>query len=246
MRKIAITNRKGGVGKTTTAVNLAHYLAMQGNRVLLVDTDTQGQCAVMFQVEPAKGLADLFTGSDPSECLEEIRENLFLLSGSTRLAEVKNLITAKELGREVVFKKIMSVFEDRFHYVIIDTAPSWDILSLNIMMYAQEVLIPIKTEFLSLDALKLFRSEITKIQEYNPGIKIVGVLPTQWDKRTAQSRQYLEQLQKAFGSLILEPVRINVSLSEAPAYGKTIFEYAADSHGAEDYKTVFEEVVNHE
>ena len=138
MRKIAISLTKGGVGKTTTAVNLAAGLALAGYEVLLVDTDTQGQVSFMLGLQPKVGLSQLMmTELEPDEAIIEARERLWLLPGGKALAGVKRLIARKEFGGEQTLAGSLAPLDGRYDYVILDTAPSWDTMTINVLFYAQ-------------------------------------------------------------------------------------------------------------
>ena len=168
MRKIAIANRKGGVGKTTTAVNLAHGLAMTGERVMLVDTDTQAHCSRLLGVKPDKGLADLIEGSClPDEAFIEARDGLDLIGGGKRLGGIMRAILKERItGLDRVLVDALQPYEDKYDYVILDTAPGFSEMSINVLVYADELLIPVSMEVLSVDGLKAFAQEIREIRNY--------------------------------------------------------------------------------
>lgn len=244
MRRIAVSVSKGGVGKTTTAVNLAAGLASKGRRVLMVDTDTQGQAGAMLGVRPEVGLAEFVSGDVAfEEAAVEAREGLSLLAGGRSLAALKRLISRQEYGGERVLEEALSKVDIGFDYVILDTSPGWDALTVNVLFYAREILAPVSTEVLTLDSLIEFTKSIESIQKYNTALKLNYVLPTFLDGRVKKSGEILSQLRKHFGkNVVLSPVRYNVRLSEAPGYGQTIYEYAPGSTGAEDYKTLTERI----
>ena len=231
MRKIAIALSKGGVAKTTTAVHLAHCLATEGHKVLLIDTDTQGQCSRLLGVDPAEGLAEILdTGkADPVEA----RENLWFLAGSQRLAEAKRLIARREIRGEAALSEALEHL-DGYDFAILDTAPGWDSLTVNVLFYADEILCPVSMEVLAVDGLAAFIKNVEQIRKYRD-VEIRYVLPTFLDRRVKKSQQILEQLQGHFGSRTCSPIRYSVNLSRAPAYGKTAFEYAPEDRGSLDY-----------
>jgi chromosome partitioning protein len=242
-RRLAVALSKGGVGKSTTAVSVAAGLARAGAQVLLVDTDTQGQVAGMLGVHPAAGLADLLAGDQPPEAVVmEARERLWLLAGGRGLAGSKRLIDRKDFGGERSLTEALAPLDRRYDYVILDTAPGWDVLSVNVLFYVAEILAPIALEVLSLQSLLDFQKSLAAIQRYNPDLALRYVLPTFLDRRVRKSAELLAQLRTHFGPQLCAPIRYNVRLSEAPGYGQTIFEYAPDSAGATDYHHLVERI----
>ena len=237
MRKIAISLSKGGVGKSTTAVHLAHGLAMAGSRVLLVDTDTQGQCSSFLGVHPSAGLAELVSGAvQPEEAIIEARERLWLLSGGRGLAGIKMQIARQELGGERTLVDALEHLAGKYEYLILDTAPGWDSLTIAALFCASEVLAPVSLEVASVLGLLEFRKSLEAVQKYHRKLSLKYVLPTFMDGRVRKSEEILGQLKAHFGELLCEPIRYSVRLSEAPGYGQTAFEYAPASPGAEDYQ----------
>jgi chromosome partitioning protein len=244
MRKIAIALSKGGVGKTTTAVNLATGLALAGKRVLLVDVDTQGQVTKALGAQATLGLADLVTAeTEPTTALVAARERLAVLAGGRTLAGLKRQITRRDFGGEQVLSEALIPFEDQFDYIILDTAPGWDALTVNVLFYAHQVLAPVSLEVLTLQGLIEFEQSLTAIQKYHPALNLAYILPTFFDRRVRKSAEILEQLHSHYGERVCAPVRYNVRLSEAPGYGQSIFEYAPHSPGAEDYQALVERIM---
>ena len=247
MRKIAVSLSKGGVGKTTTAVNLAAGLALNGRRVLVVDLDTQGQVARSFGVKSDIGLADLITdGLSPQQALVEARDDIFLLAGGRALAGVKRLIARKEFGGERTLEEALSLLDKDYDYIIIDTPPGWDTLTINALFYADEVLTPVSLEIMALQGLVDFRQSLESIQKYHQSLTLKYILPTFMDRRVKKSEEILSQLDHYYDELICQPIRYNVRLSEAPGYGQTIFEYAPRSAGFEDYQALTERILQDE
>lgn len=236
MRKIAIALSKGGVGKTTTAVNLAAGLAVAKNKVLIIDTDTQGQIAPSLGLKPEIGLADVLNKEIPVEsAIIKARENLDLLPGGSALGATKIRIT-KELDQpQFALAQIMEPINDKYDYVIIDTAPSWDILNLCVLFYAHEVLVPISLEVLSVQGFQQFTENLESVSKYQQNLHLKYVLPTFLDKRVKRSEEIFDQLKAAYSQIICEPIHYNSKLAEAPAKGETIFEYDSVSQGASDY-----------
>lgn len=243
MRKIAISLSKGGVGKTTTAVNLAAGLARSGAQVLLVDTDTQGQVTRSLGVKPTAALADLVAGDiAPEQAIVEARERLWVLAGGRDLASVKRQIDRREIAGERLLGEALAPFEGQYDYVILDTSPGWDALTVNVLFYAGEVLCPVSLEVLTLQGLGDFAQSLTSIRRYHRDLALRYVLPTFLDRRVKKSMEIMEQLVGYYGQQLCAPIRYNVKLSEAPGHGQTIFEFAPDSPGAEDYQLLVERV----
>ncbi len=236
MRKIAIANRKGGVGKTTTAVNVSAGLALAGNKVLLIDTDTQGHCSRLLGVNPEKGLAELIDGTvTPSEALIEAREGLFLLAGSRLLAGISRLIVKTEIHKATkVLSNVLKPFDGKFDYVLLDTSPGFNELSVNVFFYADEILIPVSMEVLAIDGFKDFMREMNELSEYS-NIEIRYITPTFVDGRVKKTEDVLEHLQKHFPDKLTPLIHYSTKLSESPAWGKTIYEFAGRERASKDY-----------
>lgn len=244
MRKIAVALSKGGVGKTTTAVNLAAGLADQKQSVLLVDMDTQGQVAQAFGVQPERGLTEVATGDcTPAEGITAVRPNIDLLAGGLALAGLKRLIARQDFGGERTVAQALQPLDDQYDFVIIDTAPGWDSLSVNALFYAHEILTPVSLEVMSLQGLLAFHQSVASIQQYHTALRLRYIVPTFMDRRVKKSAEILGQLQAHFPDQICDPIRYNVRLSEAPGYGQPIFEYAAKSTGAQDYSALTKRVI---
>lgn len=247
MRKIAVALSKGGVGKTTTAVNLAAGLAAAGRRVLIIDLDTQGQVSKMLGVQADAGLADAISGdADLIPSVTMAREGLYMLSGGVGLAGLKRLIARKDFGGERTIAEALAPLDDAYDYVILDTAPGWDALTVNAFFYADEVLAPVALEVMALQGLLDFTRNLASIQQYHSELAFHYIVPTFMDRRVKKSGEILGQLKTYYADQLCDPIRYNVRLSEAPGYGQTIYEYAPRSYGAEDYQALTERIMDDE
>lgn len=244
-RRIGVSLSKGGVGKTTTSVNLAAGLALAGFKVLLVDTDTQGQAAYLLGVKPTAGLTELVTGELPAaEAVVQARENLWLLAGGRSLAGIKRLIDRKDYGGELTLAEALEPVEKDYDYVIVDTSPGWDPLTVNVLFYVYELITPVSLEVMTLQGLVEFLRSLSSVQKYRSEVTLNYILPTFLDKRIKNPDAILNRLIELYGEYVCTPIRYNVRLSEAPAYGKTIFEYAPGSHGSVDYRELVRKIAD--
>jgi len=242
-RIIAIALSKGGVGKTTTAVNLAAGLAKAGRRVLLVDTDTQNQAARALGVKSDVGLFEYVNASaDAGTALVQARDELYVLAGGEAIGRLKRQFAQAEYEVEKQLANALSPLLPYFEYVIIDNSPGWDTLAVNVLFFAQEVLCPVTLETLAVQGLIDYVGRVERIGR-SSGVKLAYVLPTMLDRRLAQTPEIHNQLKQRFGRILCDPIRANVRLSEAPAFGETIFEYSAESRGAQDYAKLVQRVI---
>lgn len=245
MRKICVALSKGGVAKSTTAVHIASGLAATGKKVLLVDTDDQGKVDFLLGVTPRWGISDLILNNIQSifNGAEYITENFDILSKGAHLSSAKREIGNKALGGHKVLSDILRQIEHLYDYVIVDTSPSIDCLTYNVLFYCIEVLIPVSLEPMSLGSLAEFVKVIESVKEYNPDLKHKYVVPTFHDGRVSKSDIILKQLQEHFPSQICDPIRYCVKISEASSVGKTIFEFAPKCQGAKDYQTLVQRIL---
>jgi chromosome partitioning protein len=244
MRRIALVNQKGGVGKTTTAVNLCDALSRLDRKVLLIDLDPQSNATISLGIPPTdqKNTTYAILNGDPPNPIE-ISPNLHLIPSSIDLAGAESEL-AVEIGRETILREALKNLTG-YDFILLDCSPSLGLLSINALSYVTEVMVPLQCEFLALHGISLLTRTVDLIKRrLNPELEIKGVIPCMYDVRKGLARETVEEIQKYFkGKVFKTRIRTNVRLAEAPSHGLTIFEYAPDSNGAEDYMALAREVV---
>ena len=248
-RIIAIANQKGGVGKTTTSINLSACIAAKGKKVLVIDIDPQGNTTSGYGIEKndlENTIYELILGDCSIEdcILKEIFPNISILPSNVNLAAAEIELIGVE-KKEYILKNEVDWVKDRYDFIIIDCPPSLSLLTVNAMTTADAVLVPIQCEYYALEGLSQLIHTINLVKErLNPSLDIDGVVFTMYDSRTNLSAQVVENVkshlsQKVYGTLIPR----NIRLAEAPSYGKPINMYDAKSAGSESYMSLADEVI---
>jgi chromosome partitioning protein len=238
-RRLAIFNHKGGTGKTTTSVSIAAGLAERGLKVLLVDTDSQGNVGVSLDVKAERSLYHvLVMGLKAKDAALTVRPNLDLIASNETLAAAELYLAGRQ-NRDRILRDRLVAATDDYDVVILDCSPSLSLMNQNALVFADGILVPVACDFLSLVGVRQVIKTVKNVNAllHHP-VQIFGVLPTFYDARARICRDAVDTLKQHFGDRCLAPIRATTKIKEAPAQGKTIFEYAADSNAAEDYRRV--------
>jgi chromosome partitioning protein len=251
-RVFAIANQKGGVGKTTTAINLAAAFAANDLKVLLIDSDPQGNATTglgVAKTQDRPGLYHILLGdAQPCDAIVETAfEGLHLISADKNLIGA-NLELVDEENRESRLRERIQSIRDKYNFILIDCPPALDLLTLNALMAANSVLVPIQCEFFALEGISELMDTIERIREaFNHSLEVEGILLTMFDDRTNLTRQVASDLKEFFGDQVFDTViPRSIRLAEAPSFGKPILGYDPRSKGAESYIQLAKEILDHE
>lgn len=259
MRRIAIINQKGGVGKTTSAVNLGAALARRGQRVCILDLDPQAHATTHLGLQPdgsTPSMYDVLIDSRPlAEVRQQVEDNLWVVPSDINLAAAE-VELAGVVGREVILRDLVQADGDSFDYVLMDCAPSLGVLTINALAAATEVFIPLQPHFLALHGLgKLLETTALVGKRINPALQVSGVILCLYEANIRLTQEVVNDLHqfldKSRGSnvpwakarVFATRIRRNIKLAECPSFGQSIFAYAPTCHGAEDYQALAREVL---
>lgn len=248
MKTIAFTNQKGGVGKTTSTINVGAGLCLQGKKVLLVDLDPQANLTYSLRMNSQRldtTIYDVLKGKiDPKDAI--INHNGFDILPSSIDLSGAEMEFANEPARETLLRNILGRLDNGYDYILIDCPPNLGLLTLNAFTAVREVFIVLQSEYLALHGLSKLMDVIKIVKErLNPDIELSGIICTLFDKRKNLNREVVDHIKDYFGDKVFKTIiRDNVALAEAPSHHKTIFEYDPESRGAEDYMALAKEIRN--
>ena len=245
-RRVAILNQKGGTGKTTTAINLAAGIASRGYDVLLVDLDAQGNVGASLGIRGERTLYHLLAeGVAVDDVIVPVRNHLDVITADATLAAAEVALARLDANRDRVLADRLAGLKGRYQYIVLDCGPSLSLLNQNALSFVDEVMIPVSCDYLALVGVKQVLKTLKDIDKHlGHTVRISGVVPTFFDARTRLARDAVETLAGHFKERLYEPIRRSTRLAEAPSHRQSIFEYAPDSVGAEDYRRLVDRYVS--
>ncbi len=248
MRKIAFTNQKGGVGKTTTTINTGAGLSKIGYKVLLVDMDPQANLTYSLKIHSSKMKRNIYhvlKGELPVSEVVMPHSDFDLLPASIELSAAE-MELVNEPAREQILRSALKEVENDYDFILLDCPPNLGLLTLNAFTAADELVIVLQSEYLALHGLSKLMDLIKIVQKrLNPDLKVEGIVCTLFDKRKNLNREVVGHIREHFGSKVFKTlIRDNIALAEAPSHHKTIFEYDSESYGAQDYMNLAKEIRN--
>lgn len=248
----AVANQKGGVGKTTSAINITASLATAGKRVLLIDADPQGNSTSGLGIDKDKLRSSLYDLYTETKTIHEVivatrMENLNIISSNIELIGAEHEL-ADRTGREHILKRELDKVRHGYDYIFIDCPPSLSLLTLNAFVAADGLLIPMQCEYYALEGISMLMKTFNLIKSsYNPSLEIEGILLTMFDGRNTLARQVSEELKNHFGDKVYRTmIPRNITLAEAPSHGKPVILYDIRSKGAQSYMELAKEIIEHE
>jgi chromosome partitioning protein len=244
MKLFSVINYKGGTGKTCTLVNVAHAISLRGFRVLIIDTDPQGSISYHLGIHPTRTLYDIITKrSAVKDCIHSARKNLDLIASNEHLFPAEHVMHNSP-NRELILKEQLSPIFSNYDYVFFDCAPSINLMNQNVLLCANQLLIPVSMDYMTLLGVKQLLNNTKLLNKtFGSAIQMAKIIPTFYNSHNNKTKHVHDSLSRIFSEYISSPIRANVTISEAAGQGKTIFEFAPTSSAAIDFNLLTEEVL---
>jgi chromosome partitioning protein len=243
MRRICVFNIKGGVAKTTTAISLAAGISRHDKKVLLIDLDPQGNVDASLKVNAEYDLYDALTGKlEIQQCIVNLATNFDVITSKDTLLKMDHYLARQEKDKLMLKEALDRI--NSYDFIIVDCPPSLGMITHNALAFADELFVPVSTDYLGYNAIKKMQGIVNSINDtYDHELKITKIIPTMFDRRNKICKEMLFAMQQEYPELTAYPIRYNTKLKEAPMHGKSIFTYAKSSPGAEDYGKLVEDVL---